>query len=86
MVRRRKRQSSAVLLTTTCEPRFILLGSADEAILIWLCPMGEVQPSPQAQQLLCSYLFEVGVVSRCKLPLEMDFVVPPTVPPLPSVE
>ena len=80
--RRRKRETTR--LTTICEPRFIISAPDSALILIWLCPEGEDVPSPEAQQRLCAYLFELGVVGQCKLPFAEEFMTPPTVPPLPT--
>lgn len=81
--RRRKRQAER--LTTNCEPRFIGTGDSDELILIWLCPEREETPSAEAQQGLCNYLFKLGAVATCKLPMG-EFTTPPTTPPLPSID
>ncbi len=77
-------KASTPSLVTICEPRFV----ADDAgnfILFWICPSGEDQPSVEAQQGMCTYLFESKAVLTCKLPLGNEMS-PPTVPPLPSVE
>ena len=80
--RRRRRQQTS-RLTTICEPRFIALVPDTTLLLIWLCPEGEQVPSSEQQQRLCDYLFELGVVSRCKLP-RGEFMIPPEDPTLPS--
>ena len=82
---RRKKRQMTVLLNTSCEPRFVSTES-ETLVLVWVCPEGEGQPPPEAQDRLCAYLFELGVVSQCKLPGVTEFMEAPTAGTIPTLE
>ena len=78
---RRKRQvSESQPLNTSCQPTFVT--QDNNLVLLWTsCPTGEMEPSPEQQQMLCMYMFELGVVATCKSPGGTSME-QPTAPPL----
>ncbi len=69
-------------LNTSCQPNFIAQAD-DSYVLVWSsCPSDETEPTPEQQHMVCSYLFDLGLVTECKLP-DGETMTAPTAAPLP---
>ena len=81
---RRRRQTSSSTFVTFCEPRFYQTEDSN-FILLWICPDGETEPSPEELLSVCAFLLEQNAVQTCQPP-NGEEIEQPTASPLPDTE